>query len=375
MEISTEVSGLFRVCDHNQMPPSRDDVVQKAAAFAPELLQAKSAAAEDAWSWYPYDSLANVAHLHRLLADRHPTIETLLHSGHLLDIGCADADLALFLERLGAHVTAVDHTSTNFNGLRGAAALLRHFQSTINLHDWDLDHSPPPAVADSQFDLALVLGILYHLQNPLLVLNSVARLSRYAIVSTRVLHGEPTLDALPLAYLLSEDELNADNSNFWLPTVKGLARMFRRAGWECGPTLLLSSNSKTNDPWTTDTRCFALLRSAHALQNLTLGEGWYDQENDWRWTAPDFHFTLPPLAPNPTELALEVYAHPGLFPQNQPVAVSINSHRLVLAESGHQTLRAPSRGGDITVHIDGHVRTANGDPRALGLVVKRVFLS
>ena len=77
----------------------------------------------------------------------------------------------------------------------------------------------------------------------------------------------------------------------------------------------------------------------------------------------------------PLRGALEVYAHPGLFPKNEPVDVSINSHRLVIAAPGHQTLRAPSLGGDVTVHIDGHVRTANGDPRALGLVVKRVFLS
>ena len=357
------------------MPPFRDDVIKDAVTFAAQIDRSKSAAAEDGWSWYPYDSLANVAHIHRLLTDRYPDIENLLHSGRLLDIGCADADLALFLERLGAQITAVDHTSTNYNGLRGAAALLRHFRSSIDLHDWDLDHSPPPAVVGSRYDLALVLGILYHLQNPLQVLNSVALLARYAIVSTRVLRGDPVLDALPIAYLLSEDELNADSSNFWLPTVKGLERMFRRAGWECGPTLLLSSNSQSNDPWTTDTRCFALLRSTRALQNLTLGDGWYEQENDWRWTAPDFHFTLHPLAPNPSEIALEIYAHPGLFPNNEPVAVSINNHRLLLATHGHQTLRAPSCGGEITVHIDGHVRTTNGDPRALGFIVKRVFLS
>ncbi len=121
----------------------------------------------------------------------------------------------------------------------------------------------------STCDLIFFLGILYHLKNPFFVLESLSKVTRYLLISTRVARfapqGEPVKD-LPIAYLLHPEETNNDSTNYWIFSETGLMRLFERTGWD----VLISRNvgdTQTSDPARPDRdeRCFALLISRHMV--------------------------------------------------------------------------------------------------------------
>jgi tRNA (mo5U34)-methyltransferase len=227
-------------------------------------LDSLKASIDPEFPWYPYGILNNFIHL-KPIFQRFP-LDGLLGGNAVLDIGAADGDLAFFLETSGNAVQIVDHAPTNFNGLRGARLLAQHLGSSVVIHDVDLDSYF--ALPETRYDLVFFLGILYHLKNPFLVLESLSKISRYLLVSTRIARfapkGEP-IKQLPVAYLLDPTETNNDSTNYWIFSETGLMRLFDRTGWD----VLASHNvgdTKSSDPARPDhdERCFALLTSRHA---------------------------------------------------------------------------------------------------------------
>ena len=107
-----------------------------ALAFMTEIDVLK-ASIDPKFPWYPYGSLNNFVHL-KPLFEQFP-LDQLLGGQPALDIGAADGDLAFFLERLGHAVEVIDHAPTNFNGLRGARLLAGQLNSSVTIHDVDLD--------------------------------------------------------------------------------------------------------------------------------------------------------------------------------------------------------------------------------------------
>src|SRR5437867_12525979 len=72
--------------------------------------------------WYPYSTLHNVALLEKLSAATGLDLLELFRGtrGKVTDIGAADGDLAVFLEKQCLAVDAIDNEYINFNGLEGA---------------------------------------------------------------------------------------------------------------------------------------------------------------------------------------------------------------------------------------------------------------
>lgn len=365
---------------------------EKAQAFARHLQEKKSRHGSQDWQWYPYTSLANFDHLAELLGERYPELGQLLTSGTVLDAGCADGDFAFLLEHLGASVTAVDYSPTNFNGMRGVRAMREALGSNAGIEEWDLDGWPPDQVLDQRFDVGMALGILYHLGNPFLLLGALSRLSRYSLLSTRVLAGVPEVEGRPLAYLVKEDEMNADNSNYWLPTVAALRRMMERSGLEVGGVLTKQTADPTaRHPWfAQDTRAFVAARSTHRMKNITAGEGWHDFHEDWRWASPRFTFTITGFPERAECLVMQVYVAPGLFVTKDRVEMQVTSRRqdgqeaattFLLTQDGHQVFRvvegfaggSPTDRWEVAVRVDGRVH-APEDPRELAIVVRRLYL-
>ena len=198
----------------------------------------------------------------------------------VLDAGCGDGDVAFFLESLGARVDAIDHPPTNYNRMLGVRALKRLLNSNVGVHAVDLDARPNLPSAD--YGLTMLLGILYHLKNPFLVLETLARHSRHIFLSTRIAsltpNGKMNFGALPMAYLVDDDELNDDATNFWIFSEEGLKRMIRRAGWNVLHYTTLGPYSPRPHPVTPqgDARAYILAES--------------------RLTAPDVALELPRLA-------------------------------------------------------------------------------
>lgn len=182
------------------------------------------------------------------------------------DIGGADGDLAFALEqKCGWEVDLVDTAATNQNGLRAAYALRDQLGAGIQIVDVDLDAQF--RLPRERYGLVLLLGVLYHLQNPFYTLRQLARHADHCILSTKVarLAGDPYVDVadLPIAYLVAPTEANSDPTNYWMFSPAGVERIVSRAGWSVlerlnvGDTIASDPSSPEHDE-----RMFVLLRSA-----------------------------------------------------------------------------------------------------------------
>jgi tRNA (mo5U34)-methyltransferase len=222
----------------------------------------------DGIEWYPYDILANVPHLNAMLHGENRDLDRLAGGLPVADIGGADGDLAFVLEQqCGWDMHLIDTAPTNMNGLRAARALKDHFGSALEIHDIDLDSQfRLPA---ERYGLILLLGILYHLQNPFYALRELSRHTNYLMLSTRVARfagPEPTPIAdLPLAYLVAPAETNNDPTNYWMFSPAGLERIVDRAGWVVLEQISFGETERS-DPSSAehDERRFMLLRSRSA---------------------------------------------------------------------------------------------------------------
>ena len=150
----------------------------------------------------------------------------------IADIGAGDGDLAFFLEKMGFSVEIIDNEYTNFNRLQGARVLKEAINSSVEIRSVDLDSQF--ALSPEKYDTVFFLGTLYHLKNPFLALEKLARVTTRCFLSTRVAKQTPdgqNFSPYPVAYLLAPQECNNDDTNFWIFTDEGLKRLADRTGW------------------------------------------------------------------------------------------------------------------------------------------------
>ncbi len=247
--------------------------------------------------FYPYDTLANLEALDKLLTGEHRRLLRLAEGGAVADVGAADGDLAFFLETLGCQVHIVDNGPTNFNNLAAARALKTAFGSSAEIHEVDLDRQF--SLPQAEYGLVFFLGLLYHLKNPFYALETLARSARHVVLSTRIAQYAPParpshapgsrlwrlaaralrmlpsgvpvpvppigmtrIAGLPVAYLVDERECNDDPTNYWMFTAEGLQRLLRRCGWEI-LDFATTGNTLASDPASEhgDERAWCLARS------------------------------------------------------------------------------------------------------------------
>lgn len=249
------------------------DITRDAMLFRARLQHTKSLLEPEDF-WYPYDSLSNFVHFERLLQGENRSAFEKLRNRTIADIGAADGDMAFFFESLGNRVDVIDHAPTNFNGLRGVNRLRTHLDSTVSVHDVDLDNRF--RLPREHYDVAFFLGILYHLKNPFTIMESLAARVDTCFLSTKVTKfaGSPPrlLEELPVAYLLGADEANNDPTNFWVFTNSGLRRLLDRTGWDVLEYTTVG-NTVNSDPATPagDERAFCYLRSRRAPKSNGMG--------------------------------------------------------------------------------------------------------
>ena len=333
-------------------------------------------------AWYPYCSLANFEHFVPLLgADA--DFAALVGGGPILDIGCADGDLSFFLESLGVAgpIHALDHAGTNHNELLGIAALKSALKSNVEIHNLNLDEGfELPA---RPYSMAFCLGLLYHVKNPFHLLESLSRYARTCLLSTRIMRrfpgGEP-VPVQPAAYLLDPDELNNDETNFWIFNETGLRRLVSRAGWQLERFHSTGGGASDPDSLLNDERAFLLLRSRRWLANITLGAGWHEESPEgWRWTERRFSFSLAPGSWR--KITLRFHLPEAVFVKTGPLtltlAAGLGSYRA--AETGMHTfvvtIPAAATPGNIECELDGCLPPSLEDPRELGIVVTEVDCS
>ena len=245
------------------MQTTLDQLLKDAPAFGKKLDDIRGSVKHD-FEWYAYSSMNNMQHLDQLLEGQYRNITELAGGKPVADIGAADGDMSFFLEKLGLKMHIIDHASTNINHLEGAKLLKKELKSNVEIHDVDLDAQF--TLPHDDYGLVIFLGILYHLKNPFYALEYLSKVTRYCLVSTRVMRFTPgkkhDIDDMSLAYLVGEHELNDDPTNFWVFSNTGLKRLFDRTGWKIrGYKSLGDTESSTPDDMKHDERAFALLES------------------------------------------------------------------------------------------------------------------
>jgi tRNA (mo5U34)-methyltransferase len=338
------------------------------------------------FEWYPHDSLSNVVHLEQLFgAKNEPLLAKGLSDG-VLDIGSQDGELSFLFDSLGCKVTSIDHPATNHNGMQGMRTLKELLSSSINIYEVDLDSQF--RLPDERYGLALFLGVLYHLKNPFYALEQVAKHSKYCLLSTRIARCFPDGSQMPpnspLAYLLDVDELNHDNSNYWIFSDAGLRRLLKRTHWEVLESYSVGDTS-TSDPTSLDhdERVFCLLKSHFGLSNVELMDGWHGVEvAGWRWTKQRFSVRIGfDARSNPDKIVLRLFIPPALLERLGPVKLSamVDGRELqpaTLNRAGNyefaRRFRAKGDHAVIAFSLDKALPPNIGDGRELGLVVASI---
>jgi len=262
LESSAGSDGESRQRNNGQ--PTTSSFRNLAVATEQSLWRVKLAHREKSF-WYPYTTLKNIAALERLSESVGLNLVQLCQGRHgkIADIGAGDGDLGFFLEKMGLSVDIIDNEPTNFNRLEGARILKEALNSAATIRAIDLDSQF--SLARERYDAIFFLGTLYHLKNPFFILESLARMTRYCFVSTRIARqtagGQP-LSQYPIAYLLGAQECNNDDTNFWIFSDEGLKRLIDRTGWNILSYLTIgaTTNSTPADP-DRDERAFCLLQS------------------------------------------------------------------------------------------------------------------
>lgn len=354
------------------------DLLARGQDFFRVLDQARSSARPD-FEWYRYHSLSNLAHIDGLLGNRHDYLLDASIQKGLLDVGCADGDLSFFFESLGAEVTAIDHPTPNHNGMRGVRKLKELLGSKVDIREVDLDSQF--AVPERRFGLTLFLGALYHLKNPFYILETLAKCSEYCILSTRIARRFPHLGRVPeaatVAYLLDAEELNADNSNFWIFSDAGLKLLLRRTRWTiCEYQTLGDTADSDASSLDRDERAFCLLRSRYGLSNVELVSGFHEIERGgWRWTKREFAIRV---VPTPSKMTMKVFLPPELLKKVGSVRMEIDAggNQLppaVFDQAGVQSLTRSTAGladgATITFRLDRGLDPDGQDPRERGIIV------
>ena len=256
------------------------DLLSQAAAFAQTVRTARQTLAPG-FDWYPHETLSALWHMDKLLT---ATNRSLLTNARLrvLDLGSQDGELAFFLESLGHEVIAADHPAYNHNGMRGIRVLKAALHSQIEIHEIDLDR--PFTLPHDTYDLVLLFGVLYHLRNPFYLLEELARRATHLLLSTRIARRYPDGALMPptlaLAYLLRENELNQDDSNYFIFSEPAFRVLLERSHWDVRDFLTRGATTGS-DPIRPDRdeRAFCYARTRYnRLANLQLLNGWHDLE-------------------------------------------------------------------------------------------------
>ena len=147
-----------------------------------------------------------------------------LRGKRVLDIGCWDGFFSFEAERRGAAVVAIDCLRrANFFEARAALG------SRVEFHEMSVYELSRDRLG--VFDVVLMLGVLYHLQHPLLALQKVCEVTRdIAVIESHVIDSFVSVP-YPVMRYYETDELGETDDNWWGPNVDCLERMLRTAGF------------------------------------------------------------------------------------------------------------------------------------------------
>jgi tRNA (mo5U34)-methyltransferase len=149
----------------------------------------------------------------------------------VLDIGAWDGFYSFEAKRRGAaRVLATDSYSWTGPGWGTKAGFLLAREALgLEVDDLDIDVMELSPERIGRFDVVLLLGVLYHLKDP------ISAIERAAAVTERLLVVETVTNLawmpVPAARLFVGTELNDDDTNWWAMNPPALQALLRRVGF------------------------------------------------------------------------------------------------------------------------------------------------
>jgi tRNA (mo5U34)-methyltransferase len=149
----------------------------------------------------------------------------------VIDIGAWNGAYSFEAKRRGAaRVLATDHFAWRHPVLRGREAFeLARSALDIDLEVGELDVPELTPERVGTFDVVLLLGVFYHLLDP------IAALQQIAALATGVLIVETHTDALeirrPAMIMYPGAELDGDDSNWWGPNPACMVALLKQCGF------------------------------------------------------------------------------------------------------------------------------------------------
>lgn len=307
------------------------DVANLAAEFQSSLDRIKHAHRPAQGDWYPHDTLGELYMLDELLQGEDRDLSRLLLQGPVLDLCCGDGDLTFFLDSQGCAVDAADWPPTNYNGMDGVRTMREALNASVQIEEIDLNRSfclPRPF-----YNTVFFMGALYHLKNPLMVLEELAMRCAYCILTTRVTRfaadRRTELGSLPVAYLVDKLETNEDSTNFWIFTPAGLHRILERANWRIAA--MMTRGAAESDPASAggDERAYCFLKSAY--RQIEFLQGVHPPEpGDWRWTEREFSVRVWRSALDQASSSVSLFIPEVTVSSLGPVTVSASANGIAL---------------------------------------------
>jgi len=366
------------------------DLIRLAENFRATLKAARARARGD-FDWYPHDTLANVLAIERLAGEEGPKLLELAGGKPVLDVGCADGELAFFLESLGCQVHAIDNPVSNYNGMLGVRALRDELQSSVEITTTDLDAQftlPPP-----EYGLALALGLLYHLKNPYYLLEKLSKHASYCLVSTAITEYIPGLyenvAGVAVAFVADVYDVNRDSTNYWFLSDAGFRRLLARTNWEVCSYSLLTEEGKSGVGSIAGQRAFCLARSKYVNSGAVIlyGKGWHTpEEGGWRWTERRFAIRIESsIATSVDEIHLSLFVPEVVLAGFGEVTLRAVANGLALPEERftapglyeyRRKLPVPTGESDVRIDfaIDHALQPDTADPRERGIIVQSIEL-
>jgi tRNA (mo5U34)-methyltransferase len=157
-----------------------------------------------------------------------------LEGRSVLDVGAWDGYFSFAAERRGAsRVTASDHfcwVGTGWGSLDCFSAAKEILDSRVK--PWVI---PADLISDHfedidlKFDYILLLGVIYHVKNPVKLLERMRKAARIGVVVET--HYINDRQGSPVLHLFPGDELGGDPTNWTAPNKRGLEAMLSMAGF------------------------------------------------------------------------------------------------------------------------------------------------
>lgn len=141
------------------------------------------------------------------------------------DLGCANGFYTLELAKQGAEVWALEIDEVHFNDL---IENLDAYELS-NVHPYNISVYDMDELLDQQeFDIILMMGLIYHLRHPLLALDIVCPKFTELLIIESYFHRLNEVSGYMKFF--PHAELNDDPTNWWGPDIDCLQEMMKSAG-------------------------------------------------------------------------------------------------------------------------------------------------